>query len=114
MNTIGTWALATGLATAMLVHPQKSAAEGFTGEQFLEWDLASQDSYFQTSITMASIMATKLKQTSGDCIAAWYLEPDADRAARNTELRDVIARNHTYHPSAVVFLVLEQTCGPFS
>lgn len=114
MNSIATWGGAIALVMIGTFYPQNSRAETFTGTQFLQWSEAAQDSYFQTSITMASIMATKTRKASGDCIAAWYLAPEADRAARNIQLRNTITRNDAYHPSAVIFLVLEQECGPFA
>lgn len=103
-----------GMALLTAICPQKAAAQAFTGKDFLGWTQTAQDSYFQTSITMASIIATKTRKASGDCIAAWYLDANADRSARNDELRATIWRNDGYHPSAVIFLVLEQECGPFS
>lgn len=114
MNSIAPWALAIGLLATATIYPQKSAADGFDGAQFLKWDEAAQDSYFQTSITMAAIIASKTRKSAGDCIAAWYLAPEADRAAKNAELRGTIGRNASYHPSAVIYLVLEGACGPFS
>ena len=103
--------MATGLS--MAAYPQKLVAEGFTGEEFLTWSDAAQDSYFQTSITMAAIMASKTYLASGDCLGDWYLSAEADRGQRHTDLREAIERNATYHPSAVIYLVLEEACGPF-
>ncbi|MEL6467739.1 MAG: hypothetical protein AAFQ58_22460, partial [Pseudomonadota bacterium] len=61
MNSIATWGGAIALVTIGTFYPQNSRAETFTGTQFLQWSEAAQDSYFQTSITMASIMATKTR-----------------------------------------------------
>ena len=113
MNSIALWLAATGIVVMGSAYPQDSMAEAFTGKEFLTWSSGAQNTYIQTSVTMASIMATKVNKASGNCIAAWYLAPDANRSAINSELRDTISRNDAYHPSAVIFLVLEQRCGPF-
>jgi len=114
MNSIARWVGATTVLVATAVYPQKSIAEGFDGRTFLAWSQAAQDSYIQTSVTMAAIIATKTRPDAGDCIDAWYLAPGADREARNAEVRGAIGRNSEFHPSGVIFLMLEQECGPFS
>ncbi len=113
MNSITGWVGAIGMATQATFYPQESLAESFSGKEFLGWTQAAQDSYFQTSITMAAIIATKTRQASGDCLADWYLSAKADRSGRNEELRTAISRNDAYHPSSVIFLILEGACGPF-
>lgn len=102
-----------GLVALMAIYPQESVADGFTGDDFLKWDRSAQDSYFQTSLTMAAIIATETNKPSGDCLADWYLSPDADRDSRNTELRSIIEQNAAFHPSSVIYLVLAEECGPF-
>ena len=101
------------LGGLLAICPQKSLADGFTGKDFLEWSTSAQESYFQTSVTMAAIMATRTHKASSDCLGAWYLAPDADRDARHVTLRSAIERNTTHHPSSVIFLILEEACGPF-
>ncbi|WP_299587635.1 hypothetical protein [uncultured Tateyamaria sp.] len=113
MNSIAGWVAATGLMMAVAICPQKSAADAFTGTEFLTWQTDAQESYFQTSVTMAAIIATETHKASSDCLADWYLSSNADRQARHFTLRGAIERNATYHPSAVIFLVLKQVCGPF-
>lgn len=114
MNSIARWLSSIGLAAATATYPQKTLADGFDGNEFNGWSAEAQDSYIQTSVTMAAIIATKTRRAAGDCIDAWYLADTADRAARNAEIRDTIGRNAEFHPSAVIFLILETQCGSFS
>lgn len=114
MNNIRSGFAAIAFAVSIVTYPQVLPAQGFDGDQFLAWSRSAQDSYIQTSITMAAIIATKTRPAAGDCIDAWYLSPDANRTSRNDEIRGTIGRNSEFHPSAVIFLVLEQNCGPFS
>jgi len=102
------------LAAIAMFHPQNSYAQGFDGNLFLAWSTEAQDSYIQTSVAMAAIIATKTRPAAGDCIDAWYLASNADRPQKNNEIRQTISRNAEFHPSAVIFLVLQQQCGPFS
>ena len=108
MNSIAVWFGASVMAVALAIYPQKSLAEGFTGVEFLGWSKTAQDSYFMTSVTMVAIMASKTRKIAGDCLANWYLADTADQSVRNAELKSAIERNTRYHPSAVIFLVLEQ------
>lgn len=101
------------MALLGFIYPHKSHAEGFTGTQFLTWSEAAQDSYIQTSVTMAAIIATKTKPETGNCLDAWYLALNADPTTRNREIRATIGRNSEFHPSAVIFLILERECGAF-
>ena len=114
MNSIARRVGAIAIMGACGFYPQILLADSFTGEQFLEWDETAQDSYIQTSLTMASLMATRTHKPSGDCIDTWYFEPSIDRQAKNEEIRTTIAQNDTYHPSAVMLVFLEGLCGPFA
>ena len=113
MNSIARRFGAIVIMCACGFHPQILSGNEFTGAQFLEWNEAAQDNYIQTSVTMAAIMATRTHRSSGDCLADWYLDPNADRNARNSTIKDTIARNDEHHPSSVIYLILEEACGPF-
>ena len=97
----------------MLFYPQVSAAETFTGAEFLTWSQSGQDSYISTSVTMAALVAGRSNPDQGACIDAWYAQSEALAGQRNEEIRDTIARNAEYHPSAVILLVMEGACGAF-
>jgi len=113
MNSIGAWGGAIVIAAAMVIHPQESRADGFTGKSFMGWTAAQQDSYIQTSITMAAVVATQTKPAVADCIDAWY-RPDTNvKDKRNEEVRVLITQYPDYHPSGVIFAALRKACGDF-
>ncbi|MEM6381310.1 MAG: hypothetical protein AAF739_01440 [Pseudomonadota bacterium] len=114
MNSIARRVAAITIVGACGFYPQILSADGFTGEQFLEWSDAAQDSYIQTSVTMAAILATQTNKPSGDCLTDWYFEPAANRAERHNSIKQTIARNGEHHPSSVIYLILEEACGPFA
>ena len=77
MNSIAGRIRAMGLVALVTIYPQETLADGFVGAEFLSWSNAAQDSYIQTSVTMAAIIATETHKPVGDCLANWYLAPEA-------------------------------------
>ncbi|WP_415402427.1 hypothetical protein [Tateyamaria sp. SN3-11] len=114
MNNIATWCGAMGLAVVSAFCPQKSAAETFTGAEFLTWPVDGQDNYIGIAVTTASLIATRVNPSTGQCLDTWYAASEDVAAMRDAEIRAVIARNAEYHPSAVIMLVLEGACGSFA
>lgn len=114
MNSIATWGVASVVAAVTAINPQISTAETFTGEQFLTWDVEGQNNYIGVAVVMASLIATRTNPSTGQCLDTWYAVDEDLAAARNTEIRAVIARNAEYHPSAVIMLVMEGACGSFA
>ncbi|MEM6275388.1 MAG: hypothetical protein AAF714_00445 [Pseudomonadota bacterium] len=110
MNSIARLVCATGLVCVAAFHPQVSAAEGFTGADFAAWPEASQDSYIQTSVTMAGVVLAQVRPDMSRCIDGWYFASD-DMAARNKAVRNLIAANSSYHPSGVILAAIQQACG---
>lgn len=45
MNSIAGWSRASAVAIGLVIGPQVSLAEGFTGKDFAGWSEASQDSF---------------------------------------------------------------------
>ena len=113
MNSIAGWVGAIGLTAVVAIYPQKSAAEKFTGAEFLAWSVEGQDSYNGTSITMATLVAGRTNPARATCLDEWYATSETLAAQRDAEIRDTIRRNAEYHPSAVIVLVLEEACGHF-
>lgn len=99
------------LGAAALIHPQESAADGFTGDDFAGWSAASQDNYIQTSVTMAGVVLTQLRPEISTCIDDWYFSGD-NLPTRNDHVRKMILDNRGYHPSGVILAVILQVCGP--
>lgn len=111
MNTITCRVGATGLLIMAMIHPQESRAGGFTGAEFADWSRTAQDSYIQTSVTMAGVVLTQTHPTVSTCIDEWYLGEGA-QAARNETIRSTIDKFGDHHPSGVILAVLLQACGP--
>lgn len=99
------------LSVTALVHPQESAADGFTGEDFAGWSAASQDNYIQTSLTMAGVVLAQLRPEISTCIDDWYFAGD-NLPKRNDHVRKVILENRAYHPSGVILAIIVRACGP--
>ena len=94
-------------------HPQEIRANGFTGTDFAQWDESAQNSYIQTSVTMAGVVLTQIAPEKSACIDDWYLG-DGQQAARNAHIRKTIAQYGGYHPSGTILAVLQEACGPLS
>jgi len=106
-------AATTALTVCALIHPQFSFASGFDGKIFLTWNADGQDGYINTSVTMASVIASQTKPSVSNCIDQWYFQSDAIRAQRNDEIRQTIRENPTYHPSGVIYAWITKRCGAF-
>ncbi|MEL6377612.1 MAG: hypothetical protein AAFQ04_10525 [Pseudomonadota bacterium] len=114
MNSIATSGGAIALVMIGTFYPQESAAETFTGTQFLQWSQSGQDNYIGTAVTMATFVASRTNLDTSACLNGWYAASEAVAAERNDAIRGAISRNATYHPSAVILLVLEEACGSFT
>lgn len=101
------------MAVAGAIHPQESAAEGFTGADFAGWAEASQDSYIQTSVTMAAVIASQTNEATAHCLDEWYRPDTSLKDKRNKEVRSIIIDNPDYHPSGVILAILIKKCGAF-
>ena len=97
------------------IHPQNALADGFTSADVLGWSAESQDSYFQTSVTMIAIVATQTGRHDeiAACIDGWYGGGDASQPQRSARIRSVMEGLPDYHPQAVILAVIEKECGDF-
>ncbi len=90
-----------------------ATAEAFTGEEFLKWERASQDSLIQISVTMTGIVATQGRKDISRCIDDWYSDSEGLRAQRHEEILQAIQENPEFHPQGVILAVIQQRCGSF-
>lgn len=86
-------------------------AEDLTSEHVLGWKPASQDAYFQTSVTMAAIIAAQNDRAKSSCIDNWYFQSEAKRGLADRELKDNLARYPKSHPGAIVLATIVKKCG---
>lgn len=103
---------AKALTLAALSFPQIAAAQGFTGADVLGWGASGQDSYFQTSISMASIVAARTGNHEDivTCINAWY-GSQAAQQERHAYIRSKLEAFPAYHPQSIILAVIEEACG---
>ncbi len=110
MNSIAGWCGAIALGVLTVFHPQVSVAEGFSGAEFSNWETGAQDSYIQTSVTMAGVVLAQLQPVKAQCINDWYFA-DNQSSARNNFIRETIASYQDYHPSGVILAIVTEECG---
>ena len=113
MNSIAGWLGATVVAVGVAVYPQKSSAEAFTGAVFLEWSDAQQRSYIDAQLVMASSIVARDKPAMSQCMADRFYGIEGVSDAGFKEIRTTIKAYKTYHPSSVLVIVIENTCGAF-
>ena len=111
MNSIGSWLGTISLAATIAICPQESTAQGLSGTDFAAWPEESQNSYIQTSITMAGVVITQIDPAVSRCIDDWYLG-DGRKAERNAFIRETIGNHPSYHPSGTIMAILMDACGP--
>ncbi len=95
-------------------YPQQAAAVEFTGKQFLEWPRDSQNGLITYSITMASIVALRVRPEIATCLDDWYpLDPETKKARQDSILK-TIREYPDYHPQTTILVILEKQCGSFA
>lgn len=103
-------AAVTGLVLLASIYPQVSEAETFTSAELLNWSTESQRSYIQTSVGMASVIASQISDTKAGCIGRWYFD---DNRARLAEIHASMKKNSQFHPQAVILALMQKACGRF-
>lgn len=104
-----TWAI-TALALAS-IYPQETSAGGFTGTEFTTWKVESQDSYIQTSMTMAGVVLTQTHPDTARCLNDWYFAGE-NLQKRNRAIRQAITAHEAAHPAGVMMALILKECGP--
>lgn len=84
--------------------------DGFTSADLLTWKKKSQDSFFQTSIGMAGVIASQNRREAAKCIDDWYFATNATQQRRNDHIRKVMADNPSFHPQATILAILRKEC----
>lgn len=95
--------------------PQAVSAEDFTAADVLEWSEGSQNTYFETSVGMIAILASRTGTHNeiADCMNTWYWTEDGVDGTKNQLIRQVMGELPDYHPQAVILAVVEKHCGTF-
>ena len=95
--------------------PQLVSAESFTAADVLEWSEGQQNGYFQTSVTMIAIVATRMERNAhiAECIDRWHGGGEESLPARAAQIREVMEGLTEYHPQVVILAVIQKECGKF-
>lgn len=86
----------------------------FTAADVLGWEKANQDAFFETSISMAGVLASQSELPAARCINDWYYGPSASKASINDEIRSAMRQYSGYYPGIVIVAVIERACGTLS
>ena len=113
MNSIAAWAGATGLVMVAAICPQKSAAEGFTGSAFLQWNDAEKRGFIDAQLVMASSIVSRSKPAMSRCMADQYYGDSGLTDAGYEAFIEAIGQFEDFHPSSVLIVVIENECGAF-
>jgi hypothetical protein len=112
LTILGLAAIVLAIIGALTI-PSAQATNGFTGEQFLEWERQSQDALIQNSIVMIAIVATQGHEEIARCIDRWYSSDNADRTQIHRNVIEAIAKNKTHNPQGVILVYVQRECGRF-
>lgn len=94
--------------------PQKSVAEGFTGQEFLQRAAQDQRGYISTQLVMASSIAARIKPSLADCIGREFFDGAGMSDEGFLSIIGRIKEFEAYHPSSVLVVVIENRCGKFN
>ena len=95
--------------TAIPALPREGAAGEFTGAELLKWSAQNQRFYFQTSISMAGVIAAQENASRAECIDDWHREQNERKYAG---ILDSVRGYPDYHPQGVILAYLRKACGP--
>ncbi|MEO0666718.1 MAG: hypothetical protein AAFZ99_02270 [Pseudomonadota bacterium] len=98
---------------ATLLCPQVLWAEAFTGGTLLTWSESDQRGYISAQLVMASTIASRNKPEMVDCIAETFFDGSGMSDEKFAEIVQTIGEYQSYHPSSVLVILLENTCGAF-
>ena len=107
--------IANAFLALFTTYSQNTSAGEFTSAKVLEWPEASQNSLFQSSVTMIGFVAAQTDAHShiARCINGWYWKESQADPARNEAIRSAMRRFPDYHPQMVILAVVEKACGKF-
>ena len=107
--------IANMILVAFLGYSQNTIAKEFTSATVLEWPEASQNSLFQSSVTMIGFVAAQVDAHShiARCVSDWYWKGEQADPAKNEAIRNAMRRFPEYHPQMVILAVVEKACGKF-
>ncbi len=97
----------------LLTSGSASAADARTSRGFLKLDKDTQEVYLLASIATAMSLATQVRKGLAPCISKWYTKDLTINQKRHDQIRQYMAENPSYSPSAIMIAVLQKQCGKF-
>lgn len=97
----------------MIMTSQTSAANGFTGNEFLGWNSDQQRGYIEAQLVMATTIATRSDQERSDCIAGFFFDHSGLSETGFKNAVDRISEFRDYHPSSILVVMIENECGAY-
>lgn len=85
------------------------ADDGFKSSKFLTYQPDAQRSYINSSVVMASLIASQNSREQADCLNAW-IGSNVDTGYK--PVIEAMMKFPDHHPSGVVLAVLQKACGP--
>ncbi len=69
--------------------------------------------YSLASTSTAMSLATQVRKGLAPCISKWYTKDLTINQKRHDQIRQYMAENPSYSPSAIMIAVLQKQCGKF-
>lgn len=110
MNTTKLLALATLSTMVCSTSASTASADSFKGADFLQLSEGSQHNYVLSSSMMAGVIASHNLPSQAKCIDAW-VDKQGKRAFKPVTI--AMKKFTDYHPTTVIFAVLQKACGKF-
>ncbi|WP_072377302.1 hypothetical protein [Hyphomicrobium sp. NDB2Meth4] len=86
------------------------AEDAFKSSKFLTYPADAQTSYISSSVMMAGTIASKNALSQSRCIDDWAVK---NGASGFQPIVEAMRKFPDYHPTAVIFAVLQKACGSF-
>ncbi|MFN3224732.1 MAG: hypothetical protein ACE360_00585 [Hyphomicrobiales bacterium] len=85
-----------------------------TVRDFLTWSEPQQANLMRSVVYTATVIATQVRADMASCIADWYSDNPNVIAARNSEIKTVMADYPDSHPTPILIAVIQRECGRFN
>ena len=99
------------LCTIVCAAAGAAAAEDFKSSKFLTYPADAQKSYINSSVLMATLIATQNSKDHAGCIGKWSGE---FVTGGYQPVIEAMKKFPDHHPTGVILAVLQKACGSFA
>lgn len=92
------------------IHPVKAET---TTADFLAWDRDAQESFFEISMSMLTVIAAQVQPEIASCINDWYYADQELKRKRQEEILEAMPNWLEYGPTEVLLGYVEGACEQF-